>query len=53
MGMHKVWYLFDPRRAFVGMAAFLFILAISIHFVLLGTERYNWLEVPPEIAQQR
>jgi light-harvesting complex 1 alpha chain len=25
---------------------FLAILAFSIHFILLSTERYNWLEAP-------
>jgi len=42
--MWKVWLLFDPRRALVGLAAFLFALAVMIHFVVLSTERFNWLE---------
>lgn len=42
--MWKVWLLFDPRRALVGLAAFLFALAIMIHFVVLSTERFNWFE---------
>lgn len=33
----------DPRKALVGNAVFLFSLAILIHFILLSTERYNWL----------
>lgn len=36
--------LFDPRKALVGIAVFLFTLAILIHFILLSTERFNWLE---------
>ena len=36
----------DPRRALVTLAVFLFTLAILIHFILLSTERYNWLEGP-------
>jgi len=42
--MYKVWLLFDPRRALVALAAFLFILALIIHFILLSTDRFNWLE---------
>lgn len=42
--MWRVWKLFDPRRALVALAAFLFVLAILIHFILLSTERFNWLE---------
>jgi len=44
--MWRVWLLFDPRRALVGLAAFLFILAIVIHFILLSTNRFNWIEGP-------
>ena len=42
--MHRIWLLFDPRRVLVANAIFLFALAIFIHFILLSTERYNWLE---------
>ena len=42
--MHKVWLLFDPRRAFDALVGFLFALALLIHFILLSTDRYNWLE---------
>ncbi len=42
--MYKVWLLFDPRRALVALVAFLFVLALLIHFILLSTDRYNWLE---------
>ena len=44
--MHKVWLLFDPRRTLVALATFLFVLAILIHFILLSTDRFNWLEGP-------
>ena len=40
----KIWMLFDPRRALIGMFAFLLVLALLIHFILLGTSKYNWLE---------
>ncbi len=44
--MWKVWMLFDPRRALVGLFTFLFVLALLIHFILLSTDRFNWLEGP-------
>ncbi len=42
--MHKIWLYVDPRKAMVGQAIFLFALAAMIHFILLSTERYNWLD---------
>ena len=45
--MWRVWLLFDPRRMLVALAIFLFTLAILIHFVLLSTERFNWLGTAP------
>ena len=45
--MWKIWLLFDPRRVLVAMAAFLFVLAILIHFILLSSPRYNWLGTTP------
>jgi light-harvesting complex 1 alpha chain len=44
--MWKLWQLFDPRQALVGLFTFLFALALVIHFVLLSTNRYNWIEAP-------
>jgi light-harvesting complex 1 alpha chain len=44
--MHKIWLLFDPRRALIALDIFLFSLAILIHFILLSTDRFNWLEGP-------
>ena len=42
--MWRMWLLFDPRRTLVAMATFLFVLALVIHFILLSTDRFNWLE---------
>ena len=42
--MWRIWLLFDPRRLLVALAAFLFTLAVLIHFILLSTEKFNWLE---------
>jgi light-harvesting complex 1 alpha chain len=48
--MWRVWLLFDPRRTLVALFAFLFILAIVIHFILLSTDRFNWIEGPRKTA---
>ena len=45
--MWRVWLLFDPRRVLVALSVFLFVLALLIHFILLSTSRFNWLEGPP------
>lgn len=42
--MWRIWLIFDPRRALVGLFVFLFVLALLIHFILLSTNRYNWLD---------
>ena len=42
----RIWALFDPRRVLVALAGFLFVLALLIHFILLGTSRFNWIEGP-------
>jgi light-harvesting complex 1 alpha chain len=44
--MWRIWLLFDPRRALVMLFTFLFGLAIVIHFILLSTDRFNWLDGP-------
>jgi light-harvesting complex 1 alpha chain len=44
--MWRIWLLFDPRRALIMLFTFLFGLAIVIHFILLSTDRFNWLEGP-------
>jgi light-harvesting complex 1 alpha chain len=44
--MWRVWLLFDPRRTLVALATFLFGLALLIHFILLSTDRFNWLDGP-------
>lgn len=51
--MHKIWMMVDPRQAFLGLFAWLGVLALMIHFTLLSTERYNWLDAPaPAAAEQ-
>lgn len=44
--MWRMWLLFDPRRTLVALFTFLFILALLIHFILLSTDRFNWIEGP-------
>lgn len=48
--MWRLWLLFDPRRTLVALAIFLFTLAILIHFILLSTERFNWLGTAPSAS---
>ena len=42
--MYRIWMLFDPRRVLVANAAFLFVLALFIHFILLSSAKYNWID---------
>ncbi|MEH6789298.1 light-harvesting antenna LH1, alpha subunit [Parasphingorhabdus sp.] len=44
--MWRLWLIFDPRRTLVALAIFLFVLALLIHFILLSTDRFNWIEGP-------
>jgi light-harvesting complex 1 alpha chain len=48
--MHRVWQKFDHTRMLPALAIFLFTLAILIHFILLSTDRYNWLDGPAKTA---
>ena len=42
--MWRLWLLFDPRRVLIALFTFLFGLALLIHFIVLSTDRYNWIE---------
>jgi len=42
--MWRIWMLFDPRRSLIALFTFLLVLALLIHFILLGTDRFNWLD---------
>ena len=42
--MFRVWQMIHPMRALTLMYIFLALLAFTIHFILLSTERYNWLK---------
>ena len=48
--MWRIWFYFDIRRALVGLHVALAVLAFTIHFILLSTDRYNWLENAPGAA---
>jgi light-harvesting complex 1 alpha chain len=48
--MWRIWLIFDPRRALVALFIFLFVLALLIHFILLSTDRFNWLDGPHRAA---
>ena len=45
--MYRIWILFVPRRDLIGLFAYLCVLALIIHFILLSTTRFNWLEGHP------
>lgn len=44
--MWRIWMIFDPRRTLIALFIFLFVLALLIHFILLSTDRFNWLDGP-------
>lgn len=48
--MWRVWLIFDPRRTLVALFGFLFVLALLIHFILLSTDKFNWLDGPHRAA---
>lgn len=48
--MYKIWLIFDPRQALIGLFAFLAVLALGIHMLLLSTNTFNWLEGGVESA---
>jgi light-harvesting complex 1 alpha chain len=48
--MWRIWRLFDPLRALVAQAVFLFALAAMIHLILLSTNKFNWLDGPKKAA---
>lgn len=50
--MWRIWRLFDPLRAMVAQAVFLFGLAAMIHLILLSTTTYNWLDGPAARASK-
>jgi light-harvesting complex 1 alpha chain len=44
--MWRLWLLFDPRRVLIGLFTFLFGLALLIHFILISTNKFNWMDGP-------
>ena len=44
--MYRIWLLVDPRRALIGLVAWLGFLALRLHFIMLSTDRFNWIEGP-------
>ena len=50
----KIWLLVDPRRILIAIFAFLIVLGLAIHMILLSTAEFNWLEdgVPAATVQQ-
>ncbi|WP_236786206.1 light-harvesting antenna LH1, alpha subunit [Allochromatium tepidum] len=44
--LYKIWLAFDPRMALIGLGAFLFALALFIHYMLLSSPGFDWLLGP-------
>jgi len=44
--MYKIWYIMDPRRSLIALGLFLATLAFTLHFIMLSTDRFNWIEGP-------
>jgi light-harvesting complex 1 alpha chain len=42
--MHKIWMDVDPRAFLGAIGGFLAVLALLIHFILLSSTRYSWIE---------
>ncbi len=42
--MWRIWLMFDPRRTLIALVVWLAVLALTIHFILLSTNRFNWIE---------
>jgi light-harvesting complex 1 alpha chain len=42
--MWRIWLMFDPRRTLIVLTVWLAVLALLIHFILLSTAKYNWIE---------
>ena len=42
--MWRLWFYFDIRRTLVALHVGLAVLAFTIHFILLSTTNYHWLE---------
>jgi light-harvesting complex 1 alpha chain len=51
--MWRIWQMFDPRRTLIALFTFLFALALLIHFILLSTDRFNWIEGPQASVSQQ
>jgi len=47
--LYKIWLLIEPGKTLVGIFAFLIVLGLAIHLILLSTQDFNWLEdgLPP------
>jgi light-harvesting complex 1 alpha chain len=49
--MWRIWLMFDPRRTLIVLTVWLAVLALLIHFILLSTAKYNWIEGTKKAAQ--
>jgi light-harvesting complex 1 alpha chain len=42
--LYKIWMLIQPGTVLIALGAFLIVLGLAIHMILLSTNDFNWLE---------
>ena len=51
--MYRIWLMFDPRRALIALTLWLAVLALTLHFIMLSTDRFNWIEGPAKKTDRK
>ena len=46
--MHGIWMIFDPRRALTALAVMITVSSITLHFIMLSTTKFDFLEFKGE-----
>jgi light-harvesting complex 1 alpha chain len=46
--MHGIWMIFDPRRALTALAVMITVSSITLHFVMLSTTTFDFLDFKGE-----
>ncbi len=49
--MYRIWTMVNPLRFLIALYAFLGVVAFLIHFILLSSDRYNWIDGPKKAAE--
>lgn len=48
--MWKMWLVFDPRRMVIAFCAMATLSSLTLHFVMLSTTTFDFLEFKGEVA---